>query len=381
MPHLVHVATVPESLMFVGGQVDHATRHGWRVSVVTSGGRLLDAFAREHEVTTYAVEMSRAITPRADAACVATVTDLLLDLSPDVVHGHTPKGGLVAMTAASAAAVPARVYHMRGLLTLTARGARRLLLQSAERTSCALAHRVICQSPSLRRAALDQRLVSASKSLVLGAGGNGVDADGRFNPSNVEGLDVRAQLGIPPDAPVIGFVGRLVRDKGIVELVNTWQRIRSRHPALHFVVVGPFEERDAVPAQTARALADDDRIHLVGFARDTPRYYEAMDFLVLPSHREGFPNVPLEAAAMGIPTITTDAVGCVDAVEDEVTGLLVPVGDEPRLERAIERYLREPALRRTHGAAARTRVLRDFRPADRHEATLALYRELLHGAR
>lgn len=377
MSRLVHITTVPQSLGFVAGQVEFLADQGWDVHVVSSPGLMLDDFARRHPVSAHAVAMSRAITPTEDLGAVARTTQLLLDLDPDVVHAHTPKGGLVGMMAARAALVGVRIYQMRGLLTATATGPRRLLYAAAERTSCALAHHVVCQSPSLREYAIDHHLVSARKSSVLANGSNGVDAEGRFDPDHVTGLDVRAQLGIDAEAPVIGFVGRIVGDKGIAELVDAWRVAKGAAPDAHLLLVGPFEARDAVGGGIERTLRDDPRVHLVGFVRDTPRYYEAMDFLVLPSHREGFPNVPLEASAMGIPTVTTHAIGCVDAVIDEVTGLRVDVGDAVALSRAILRYLEDPQLRAEHGAAARARVLMDFRPETIHRASLALYRRLL----
>ena len=377
MRHLVHIATVGQSLGFVAGQVDFLVEQGWRVSVVTSGGRHLDAFARAHDVEAYAVEMPRAITPSSDLGALSRLTDLLLELNPDVVHGHTPKGGLLGMMAAKSALVPIRIYQMRGLLTLTATGTRRQLYKWVERTSCRLAHHVICQSDSLRATAIAQRLVEPHRAVVLGRGGNGIDALGRFDPANVTGLDVRQQLGIAADDVVIGFVGRIVRDKGIIELLDAWRAIKARHSNVRLLVVGPFEVRDGVPPDVERALRDDPRVHLAGFVTDTPRYYEAMDLLVLPSHREGLPNAPLEAAAMGVPCVTTDAVGCVDAVVDDLTGLIVPVGDATELAGALDRYVSAPELRAVHGAAARARVLADFRPADRHIASLELYERLL----
>lgn len=377
MRHLVHIATVGESLGFVAGQVDFLVERDWKVSVVTSGGRHLDAFARAHDVQAHAVEMPRAITPTSDLGALSRLTDLLLQLDPDVVHGHTPKGGLLGMMAAKSALVPVRIYQMRGLLTLTASGTRRQLYKWAERTSCRLAHHVICQSDSLRATAIAQRLVEPQRAIVLGRGGNGIDAFGRFNPANVTGLDVREQLRIAGDDVVIGFVGRIVRDKGIVELLDAWRAIKARHRHVRLLVVGPFETRDGVPADVERALREDPRVHLVGFVPDTPSYYEAMDLLVLPSHREGLPNAPLEAAAMGIPCVTTDAIGCIDAVVHDLTGLIVPVGDATMLAGAIEQYVSDAQLRAVHGAAARARVVADFRPADRHQASLALYERLL----
>ncbi len=381
MPKLVHITTVPESLGFVAGQVDYLVDQGWEVAVASSPGPMLNEFGAKHGVHVEPVKMNRAITPVADLDSVARLTDFLLDFAPDVAHSHTPKGGMLGMMAATAALVPVRVYQMRGLLVATATGIKRTLFTNAERTSCTLAHAVVCQSPSLRAYAVEHRIVSREKAMVLGHGSNGVDAEGRFHPDNVRGLDVRAELGIEDDAPVLGYVGRIVGDKGIVELVEAWRTIRKRHPRARLLVVGPFEERDGVPAWVGETLRSDPNVHLFGFVRDLPRYYEAMDFLVLPSHREGFPNVPLEAAAMGIPTITTNAVGCVDAVVDGVTGLRVPVAHVPRLTQAIEAYIDFPTMRREHGAAARERVLRDFRPRDLHCASLELYEHLLGSER
>ena len=377
MPRLVHVTTVPESLGFVAGQVDYLRQRGYEVAVVCSPGRLLDEFARKHDVEPAAVKMNRAITPLRDADAIARLTGFLLDWGPDIVHSHTPKGGMLGMIAAQTAMVPVRIYHMRGLLISTARGLRRTLFSSAERLSCGLAHTVICQSHSLREFAIDHRIVAPRKAVVLGNGGNGVDAAGRFDPERIDGLDVRTQLGIDADDHVIGFVGRLVRDKGIGELVDAWRAIKATDPRAHLLIVGPFEERDGVEPWVERALREDDRVHLVGYVSDAPRYYEAMDVLALPSHREGFPNVPLEAAAMGVPTVTTNAVGCVDAVVDGVTGTTVDVGDARALGAALRAYLDDDELRAEHGAAARARVRADFRPDVVHRATAQLYGRLL----
>ena len=377
MPRLVHITTVPESLGFVAGQVDFLRAKGWEIAVVSSPGRLLDDFASRHDVHAQAVTMNRAVTPTEDAGAVARVTDFLFDFAPDIVHSHTPKGGLVGMLAARAALVAVRVYQMRGLLLTTARGLRKALYASAERTSCTLAHAVVCQSPSLREYAVQRRIVSARKALVFCGGSNGVDAAGRFNPDNVGGLDVRRQLGIADDEFVVGFVGRIVRDKGVPELVDAWRTLKGRHPDAHLLIVGAFEARDGVPDWVERALRDDRRVHLVGFVRDLPRYYEAMDVLALPSHREGFPNVPLEAAAMGVPTVTTDAIGCVDAVIEGVTGTVVPVGDTARLAAALMKYADDPGLRAEHAVRARLRVIEEFRPESIHRASLELYERLL----
>jgi glycosyltransferase involved in cell wall biosynthesis len=302
-------------------------------------------------------------------------------LKPDIVQAHTPKGGLLGMLAARAAGVRCRIYQMRGLPLMTARGLMRSLLTLTEQISCAQATRVICQSPSLMSAALEERLCAPERIGVVLKGSNGVDALGRFDPSRHAGRreGLRAQWGLPKDALVIGFVGRLVRDKGLVELWEAWQLLRSRIPTLHLLLAGPFEPRDPVPAEIVEALKSDARVHLVGFTADTPAVYAASDVVTLPSYREGFPNVPLEAAAMGLPVVATTIAGCVDAVEDEVTGLLVPARDSLALAGALERYASDSSLRRAHGQAGRARVCSEFQRERIWAAQLELYARELTG--
>jgi glycosyltransferase involved in cell wall biosynthesis len=280
-----------------------------------------------------------------------------------------------------------RIYHMRGLPLMGATGVKRRLLWSTEWIACRLAHRVFCVSHSVRREAVDAGICPPEKiRVLLGGSGNGVDATDRFDP-DARGEEARrltrTRFGIPASAPVIGFVGRIVRDKGVVELAGAWRELRERYAHLHLLLVGPFEPQDPVPAETERLLRADPRVHLAGMDWDTPPLYAAMDVVALPTYREGFPNVPLEAAAMRLPVVATRIPGCVDAVADGRTGLLVPPRDPAALRDALVRYLDDPELRLLHGAAGRERVLREFRQEGIWEALHAEYRRLLaeHGLR
>ncbi len=379
MPRLVHITTVPQSLGFVATQLESLQSRGFEVHAISSPGSELERFGREHGIETHGVTMKRAITPAADVAAVSLLSARLTWLRPQIVHAHTPKAGLLGMMAATAARVPVRIYHMRGLVTLTAEGRRKALLEAAETTTCHLAHRVICQSDSLRKIAVGRELVEYPKSVVLASGGNGVDVE-KFDPARWKsgGQEVRKNLGI--DGPVVGFVGRLVGDKGIHELTEAWQKLREKHSSAHLLIVGPFEDRDPVEPATRRALQSDERVHLVGFTRDTPRYYAAMDILALPTYREGFPNVPMEAAAMQIPVVATHVVGCIDAVEDGITGTLIPARDAWALELALGAYIESPARRQRHGKAGRERVLAEFLPERVTEALYELYLKELAAA-
>jgi glycosyltransferase involved in cell wall biosynthesis len=327
--------------------------------------------------------MPRRITPARDALALAELRGAIRRWNPAIVHAHTVKGGLLGMVAAGLAGTPVRIYQMRGLLMETAVGWRRALFASTERVACAAAHRVLCNSASLRDTAIRERLCGAAKIEVLLAGsGNGVDAV-RFDPERLasERVAVRRELGIPEGAPVVGFVGRLVRDKGIGELVQAWGRARESVSAAHLAVIGSFEERDAISVADRSALATCPTVHLLGFRRDMPRLYAAMDLLVLPTYREGFPNVLLEAQAMRVPVVATRVDGCVDAVDEGVTGTLVPPGDAGALADAIRAYLGDSDLAARHGRAGRERVLRLYDRERLWEALLGVYERSLGGSR
>ncbi len=377
--HVVHVLTVADSLIFINTLVEKAQERGFEVTVVTSPDQRLGDFGRRLGVRVVPLEMPRRVTPLGDWVALNALHRLFERLRPDIVHSHTPKGGLLGTLAAHAAQVPVRIYHMRGLAFVTQRGAMRALLKSTELLSCSAATRVICQSHSLRSAALEDRLVSAEKSEVVLQGSNGVDSDQRFDPARFPGRReaLRAEWKVPPKGVVFAFVGRLVRDKGLPELVEAFERLARTSAGAVLVLAGPWEARDPVPAETRRRIDSHPRIMVLGPVAEPAAIYAASDVVVLPSHREGFPNVPLEAAAMERPVVSTRVAGCSDAVADGQTGLLVEVADVPALEGAMRRYLEDTALRQKHGLAGRQRVVRDFRRENVANALVDVYlREL-----
>ncbi len=374
---LVHLTTVPVTLDFLRGQAAYLRRHGFEVSAVSSPGGQLDAFGEAERVACFAVPMAREISPLRDLVALARLWRLLRRLRPDIVDAHTPKAGLLGVAAAWLAGVPARVYHLHGLRFLTTRGPRRHLLIAAERLAARLATRVLCVSHSSATVASACELVPDGKLAVLLAGSiNGVDAK-RFSPCGPEDrAEARSELGLPQAAPVVGYVGRLVRDKGIVELAGAWSRLREELPEARLVLVGPFEEQDPVPTEVATALLADPRVLVAGEVPDPARYYRAFDVVALPTYREGLPQVALEAAAMGLPIVATRVPGCVDAVYDGVTGTLVAPRDESALAGALRAYLLDPGLRKRHGEAARARVMREFSQERIWDALRAEYEAL-----
>jgi glycosyltransferase involved in cell wall biosynthesis len=378
---LLHVVTVPETFIFLGPLVSCAKLKGWEVHAVCSPGDQLGELASRLGVPVHVVEMPRRISPVQDLRALGKLVRIMRSFRPHVVHAHTPKGGLLGTLAAFIARVPAIIYHIHGLPSLTAKGTKRFLLRASERVSCRLADLVLCVSPSCREAAVAEGVCPSYKIKVPANGSIcGVDAVNKFNPdllSDGVRAEVRSRLGIPNDAMVIGYVGRVVRDKGIAELVNAWRALRDRYPELHLMLVGPFEPQDPIPSDTDIMLRSDPRVHIVGCDWDTPGYYAAMDIFVLPSYREGFGLAALEAAAMSLPVVATRIPGCVDAVVDGVTGVLVEPRDADQLADALRIYIEDPKLRQEHGKAGRTRALGEFQPETICQATFGEYERLL----
>ena len=325
-----------------------------------------------------ALPLERDISPRADARALWATFRAFRRFRPDITNVGTPKAGLVGGLAALLAGVPARIYVLHGLRFETATGAKRRILELTERIACACAHRVLCVSPSVRQGAIAAGVVPRHKAQVLGSGTvNGVDLDRFSARPGAEALAaLRARIGVEPDAKLVGFVGRFTRDKGMNELVDAFAALAPRYPDVRLLLLGGFEDGDPVAPSTRERIEGSGQIVWPGAVPDTAAYYHLMDLLVLPTYREGFPTVCLEAAAAGIPVVTTEATGARDAVVDGVTGRVVPVGDAAALAAAIAELLDDPARARALGAAAQDRVRAEFLPQRILGLLGSLYEEL-----
>jgi glycosyltransferase involved in cell wall biosynthesis len=379
---IVYVATSPLSLRtFLRDPLRRLRDAGHDVHAVCTGGAAEIAdLAGELGVEVHAVPMHRRIDPLADVRAVLVLRRVLRRLRPDLLHAHTPKGGLVGMLAASLAAVPARCYTVHGLARDTRTGWRRALLIGSERLTCGLAHRVFCVSHSLRSELVEGGMCAPDKVEVLGHGSvAGVDPDRFARSPDVERsvVDVRRSLRIPPGDRILGYLGRLTRDKGVVELAEAWPELARAHPTWHLLLVGEYDETDPVPGAVRQRLSDDPRVHHVGWQPDVVPYLAAMDVLTLPTHREGFGLVLIEAAALGVPTVAGKVIGVVDAVVDGKTGLLVPPRDAAALRRTLDQVMADAGLRASLGAAGRQWAVESFGPDDLWQRLLEEYERLL----
>jgi glycosyltransferase involved in cell wall biosynthesis len=349
--------------MLLEGQPKFLREAGFAVSIVSSPGTRFAVNEGEH-LSKFAVPMVREIGGFSDLVSLLRLWRLIRRHKPTITNVSTPKAGLLGGIASWLNRVPCRVYSLWGLRCETAKGPKRRLLILAERIACRCAHRVICVSESLRERVVALGIVDRHRTVVLASGSShGVDPD-RFAPTAghvSQGATLRNHLGIPAVSPVIGFVGRLTRDKGLPELIEAYQHLRRTHPTLHLLLVGGFEDGDPVPDNVREVIQRDSQIIHTGIVSDTVPYYHAIDILALPTHREGFPNVVLEAHAAGKPVVATRATGAVDAIIDGVTGVLVPVGDSQKLADSMGMLLRDKDLATAMGHRGRERVEREFR--------------------
>lgn len=277
----------------------------------------------------------------------------------DIVLSVTPKAGLLAMMAGFLARVPCRIHWFTGQVWVTRQGLLRAIIKSADRLIAGLATSLLADSPSQRDFLVEQGGVRASKVSVIAEGSIcGVDS-ARFCPDVEIRRRVRESFGIPTEASIVLYLGRLNVDKGLRELAGAMQDLGERFPGVHWLFVGPDEGAMAEEIRLA-ASAFAERVHFQGFTAQPEQFMAAADLFCLPSHREGFGSSMLEAAAVGIPGVATRIYGLIDAVEEGVTGLLVPPHNINALKTALAALLQDAAWLKTMGLAARQRAVERF---------------------
>lgn len=373
---IVVAVTFPTSASFYAGQLAALRADGADVHFLTSPSDEVAAVCAVEGAGYLPIAMERAPSPWRDARALTQVTAALARLRPDVVNAGTPKAGLLGMTAAAALRIPHRIHTLHGLRYETAHGATKGMVWLAQRVSCELAHHVVCVSRSLRERAIATGLLRPDRGVVIGDGSiNGVDVE-RFRLDDAAvhaGAALRLRLGIAQDEVVVGYLGRLARDKGLGDLAAAWRALSGRGHRL--LIAGEVDDTDPAPVELAALQTHADAT--IAGTVDAVAFHAAVDVLVLPSLREGFPSPPLEAAAMGRPVVATRATGCGDAVIDGETGTLVPMRDPAALAAALARYVDHPALRSAHGAAGRTRVQALFTRSTVHHHTVEWYRTIV----
>jgi glycosyltransferase involved in cell wall biosynthesis len=290
---LVFVTTISLTFNFLQGQIGYMRERGFDVHGVTSPGDFLEEIAKRENIPIHAIPMIRQITPVQDLLALGKFIRLFRRIKPTIVHASTPKGGVLGVIGGRLAGVPIVIYTLRGLTYTDAIGSRRRMLMEVEKLACRCAQRVFATSNATRSQVLEDGLCLADKIFVIGHGtGNGIEAQERFNPENLPAStreEVRSRYNIPTNALVLGYVGRIVREKGIVELAKAWEGLRLKFLSLHLLLVGPEEEHDPVPAPILTLLKDDPRVRFSGRVKDMPSIYASMDIIPSPVTGKALP--------------------------------------------------------------------------------------------
>lgn len=341
MKKLIRITTVPLSLkVLLKGQLRFMASNGFDVKGVSSEGEELREVHENEGIAVEAITMSRKITPFQDLKSLWEMWNFLRKEKPQIVHTHTPKAGIIGMLAARLAGVPHRLHTVAGLPLMEATGTKRKILNFVEKLTYSSATMVYPNSKGLYDFILQNNFTQSNKLKIIANGSsNGIDTV-FFSPDQVtetERVTLREKLNIQPDDFVFVFVGRIVSDKGINELIKAFselQAVENNEPTgIKLLLVGGLEnDLDPLNSETLAEINQNKDIISVGFQQDVRSFFAIADALVFPSYREGFPNVVMQAGAMGLPSIVSDINGCNEIIIEGENGLIIPPKNVEKLK-------------------------------------------------
>ncbi|UUZ74635.1 glycosyltransferase family 4 protein [Polaromonas sp. P1(28)-13] len=370
--------TVPETLATILKSQPHYLAHYFQVVLATSPGETLSQVKENEGLAIHAVPMTRGISALSDLVSVVRMVRVLRSVRPELVHSYTPKAGLIVMLAAWLCRVPVRVHTFTGLIFPTSHGFRQKLLIWADRLICSCATHVIPEGLGVKTD-LETFHITRKPLRVIGHGNiAGVDTAyfSPVAPGVVEAAsELRKRLAIGTENFLFCFVGRLNRDKGLAELMGAFSLLP---PDAHLMLVGAVDRTAPMGAATLSAIESHPRVHRLGFLEDIRAALQAADVLVLPSYREGFPNVVLQAGAMELPVIATDINGCNEVIEPGYNGWLVAPRDVQALYAAMRQVMQvSVSVRSEMGKQARVRIQQRFERQEHWARMVEFYQALL----
>ena len=364
-PKLIRITTVSKSLKrLLKGQLHYMNTHGFEVIGVSSPDEFLPQVEKAENIPTYAVAMQRGISPLDDIKSVWNLYKIFKKEQPKIVHTHTPKAGTVGMFAAYLAGVPIRLHTVAGLPLMETKGIKRKILNNVEKITYQLATKVYPNSLNLKQFIIDEKLGKASKLKVIGNGSsNGIDTS-VFDPATVSKeikSELRDSLAIKPNDFVFLFIGRLVNDKGINELITAFVNLAERHADMQLVLVGNNDDNsDPLADETLEQIQNHPQIHAVGYKNNVVDYFAFADVFTFPSYREGFPNVVLQAAAMQLCSIVTNINGSNEIVEEGKNGFVIPLKDAENLGKKMKYCYQNKEQTKQMGFKSRRIILEKF---------------------
>jgi len=365
MKKILNVVSVYFSIpFFFGDQLKHFEKKGYKINLVCSPSEKIKEFSLDQGVNYKEFIIQRKFSIIQDLVSVYGLYKYIKKNKFEIVTGHTPKGALIAMLASFLAGTSKRVFFRHGLVYETKAGLSKFIMINIERFTSLLSTKVICVSPYLIEKSKEDKLSNAKKMYLLNIGScNGVDVD-KFNPERISRIrlnTIRSTYNIGAHDYVIGYVGRLVKDKGIQELVESFIQLKSKHNHIKLLLVGPEEEKDILNNSTRKIIETNKDIITVGQIDDEMEYYYSlMNIFILPTHREGLGTSILEASSMGLPVLTAGHTGSKDAIIDGVTGSYIKISSTGICE-ILEKYIVHPVKFLQQGQAGRNHMIKNFR--------------------
>lgn len=359
MKKIIRATTVPVSLdTFCRGMLADLSRD-YEVVALSSPGEVLDKVRDREGVRTIGVKMSRRWDIVGDIVALFKLIKIFKKEKPDMVHSMTPKAGLLCMVAARVAKVPVRMHTFTGLVFPSCNGIRRRVLWLADKITCKCATHINPEGEGVMMEMMDANLTRKPLKLLGNGNVRGIDLDHYYKSTAIEedGRQLRISMGIKYNEFVFILIGRLVGDKGINELISAFDRLRNLYPDIHLILVGKAEnEFDPLKSKTYARMKTIHNLYMPGFQEDVRPWLAMADALVFPSYREGFPNVVIEAGAMGLASIVSDISGSREIIHEGENGLIIPPKDEDALYQAMKRFVENPLLVRRLASHARDMV-------------------------
>jgi len=361
---ILHVMNIPFVLPYIlGSQIDYFNSIGSEVHIACSTGVKIEEYKSRWNFKYLELKVNRRLSLFEDLYSIIILVIYIKKNNINVVVGHTPKGALLSMFASFFCRIKKRYYYRHGLMFETSVGFKRKLLIQIEKLTSYLSTNVICVSQSVLDNSLVYNLTKKRKLILIDNGScNGIDAIGKFNRSNCSSeiiSNLKIKYSVKNNNIIIGYIGRLSRDKGINELVQAWDIIKNQNINLRLFLCGPLDERDPVSNEILQKINNDSTITYTGEIFDTECFYSLFTIFILPSFREGFPTVILEASAMNLPIITTKSTGCIDSILENVTGIYTDINPEC-ISKNIMFYIENSDIASIHGINGRKFVLEQF---------------------
>jgi len=386
MHKIIRVTTVPISLGgLLKGQLKFMSAHYEIIGIsskgkTTNGKTEIDLVASQENIEVIPVEMTRKITPIRDLIAVYKLYKIFKIEKPLIVHSHTPKAGTLSMLAAKLAGIPNRLHTIAGMPLLEAAGAKRVLLDTVEKMTYACATKIYPNSYGLKDIILENKYTSDQKLKVIAKGSsNGIDTS-YFDPSlfsEEDGFKLKNELGISGSDIVFIFVGRLVKDKGIEELIEAFKLISSEDSNAKLLLVGSYEkDLDPISLEVENEINKNTNIISVGWQQDVRPYFAISDILTFPSYREGFPNVVMQAGAMGVASIVSNINGCNEIIANEINGIIIPVKNSEALYDSMNRLMKERSFLRELSNNSRRRICESYERKYVWEQLLQEYKKI-----